>query len=146
MTECVHMEESTESEQIGWAYGDWTADTQDMCEWLESYDKACSDAMPLELLAEELGVRYTKIDLQNPEAFQRRLDNVKEKVELAKSMACELEVPYTERDLCYVNSFLTQLFGIKRANKLALRMGVGKLDFTVKTQTVQEYLADEDSM
>ena len=146
MTDCGSEQESSQQDQVGWAYGDWTSDNGDTCESLTSYDKACSEALPVELLAEELGVRYTKADLQDVRAFQRRLNNVKEKVELAEAMAQELGCPYTERDLQYVNTFLTQLFGIKRANKLAVGMGVGELDFTVKTKSVREYLEEEGEL
>ena len=61
---------------------------------------------------------------------------------LAKSLGC----PYKEHELSFekVDRFLEQLEGIRRANELAIAMGVGPIDFSVKTQTVTEYLSREN--
>ena len=60
---------------------------------------------------------------------------------LAKTLGC----PYKEHELSFenVNGFLEQLEGIRRANELAIAMGVGPIDFSVKTQTAAEYLSRE---
>ena len=60
---------------------------------------------------------------------------------LAKSLGC----PYKEHELLFenVDRLLEQLEDIRRANELAIAMGVGPIDFDVKTQTVAEYLKQE---
>lgn len=146
-----------------WAYGDWDAGaTEHTC--AERDEQACAGALDVELLAESLGVRYTTADIHDPDSLIRRLLNFQN--ELAKSMAedrfklkedvidekdahlktraSELGCPYTDHDLRHVHSFTQQLDGIERANKLAVRMGVGPIDFAVRTQSVQEYLEEED--
>ena len=61
---------------------------------------------------------------------------------LAKSLGC----PYKEHELSFenVDRFLEQLEGIRRANELAIGMGVGPIDFSVKTQSVTDYLREEN--
>lgn len=61
---------------------------------------------------------------------------------LAKSLGC----PYKEHELLFenVDRFLEQLEGIRRANELAIGMGVGPIDFSVKTQSVTDYLREEN--
>lgn len=137
----------SDKDKVCWAYGDWTVgdiSTRDEIEWLKHEDKACAGALDIELLAEELGVAYTKKDLCDSNCLKKRLVDKQQKIELAKFMAEELGCPYSDKDLHYVHSFLHQLRGIKRANELAVAMGVGKIDFTLQKQSIKEYLKEQN--
>ena len=68
-----------------------------------------------------------------------------QKWNLARKMAKELGCPCTERDRMHVNRFLHQLHDIKRADAICRRMGVGGIDFSVKRQTLAEYLHNADT-
>ena len=77
--------------------------------------------------------------MQNLEHMQ-----IGQKITFAEDMARQLGCPYTKQDLTYVDSFINQLYCIKRANELACQMGVGKIDFSVKRQSQTEYLQEQD--
>ena len=67
--------------------------------------------------------------------------------ERAKKMAKRLNCPYSTKEgesIASINTLLFQLRGIERSNALCQQMGIGPIDFMVKTQTIEEYLAEQD--
>ena len=130
-----------------WAYGDWSCeDSAPVSEHSTSHDNNSPSAWDLKFRARELGLRYTETDLNDLKSFESRLDSFySNKKEMAKSLAQELNCPYTDRDINIYNirSFVRQLYGIQHANILATRMGVGPIEFGVRRQTVAEYLESE---
>lgn len=112
-----------------------------------THQKTFASVCDVILKAQNLKVSYTSKDLNNTE-FENRVNALfTSKVDTCINMARELGCPYTERDISVhgINAFMKQLYGIKRANQLAIGMGVGKLDFSVKTQSIQDYLKQQDS-
>ena len=117
-----------------WAYGDWSAEDAVSTWEMVEYDNSGSLAWDLKFKAKELGFKYTEKDLLDLKSFEETLDRFYSvKKELAQSMAHELKCPYTDKDLTISNikTFVQQLFGIKRANVLAIGMGVGPIEFDV---------------
>ena len=67
--------------------------------------------------------------------------------ERAKKMAKRLDCPYSTKEgesIASIHTLLFQLRGIERANKLCQEMGIGPINFTVKMQTIEEYLREQD--
>lgn len=131
-----------------WAYGDWVPEDSHSRDYEAVHEKYFVSVCDVILKAKYLNVSYTKHDLNNIHEFENRLNRLfASKVDTCINMAQELGCPYTERDIAIhsINAFMKQLYGIKRANKLAIGMGVGKLDFSVKAQSIQDYLKQEDS-
>ena len=116
-----------------WAYGDWSAEDAVSTTWdMVEYDNDGSLAWDLKFKAQELGFKYTEKELLDLKSFEEKLDQFYiSKKELAQSMARELKCPCTDKDLTIFNvrTFVQQLFGIKRANVLAIGMGVGPIEF-----------------
>ena len=118
-----------------WAYGDWSAEDAVSTTWdMVEHDNNGSLAWDLKFKARELGFKYSQEDLLDLMSFEERLDEFyNEKKKFAQSMARALKCPYTDKDLAILNikTFIKQLLGIQRANVLAIRMGVGPIEFTI---------------
>ena len=67
--------------------------------------------------------------------------------ERAKKLAKRLNCPYSTKEgesIASINTLLYQLRAIEHANKLCQQMGIGPIDFTVKTQRIEEYLREQE--
>tara|TARA_B100000405_G_C16695301_1_gene414324 strand:+ start:253 stop:693 length:441 start_codon:yes stop_codon:yes gene_type:complete len=79
-------------------------------------------------------------NLDNVDCFLSHLS----KIERAQKIAHEIGYPYKKQDLVYVGRFLKELDGIKHTNQVLATMGMEPIDFTVRRQSVSEYLQEQD--